>query len=158
MLDAIKTNTKDVYSLKYVAVEEYNPISIEAIGEIVCQPNVIDIQEYGNIVLLPDTRGCNKPYVLHALILKRLLSVEVGKMHLSFINLGMSEDVSDIVRNLDSSAYDMITEREELLNLSLRLNNILKNKVTTGHLNEKKTEIVIVLDYKNYKDYSHDEG
>lgn len=152
MLDAIKTNTKDVYSLKYVAVEEYNPISIEAIGEIVCQPNVIDIQEYGNIVLLPDTRGCNKPYVLHALILNMLLSVEVGKMHLSFINLGMSEDVSDIVRNLDSSAYDMITEREELLNLSLRLNNILKNKVTTGHLNEKKTEIVIVLDYKNYKD------
>lgn len=152
MLDAIKTNIKDVYSLKYVAVEEYNPISIEAIGEIVCQPNVIDIQEYGNIVLLPDTRGCNKPYVLHALILNMLLSVEVGKMHLSFINLGMSEDVSDIVRNLDSSVYDMITEREELLNLSLRLNSILKNKVTTGHLSEKKTEIVIVLDYKNYKD------
>lgn len=152
MLDAIKTNIKDVYSLKYVAVEEYNPISIEAIGEIVCQPNVIDIQEYGNIVLLPDTRGCNKPYVLHALILNMLLSVEVGKMHLSFINLGMSEDVSDIVRNLDPSVYDMITEREELLNLSLRLNSILKNKVTTGHLSEKKTEIVIVLDYKNYKD------
>lgn len=152
MLDAIKTNTKDAYSLKYVAVEEYLPISIETIGEIVCQPNVIDIQEHGNIVLLPDTRGHNNPDTLHALILNMLLSVETGNMHLSFINLGMSEEVSDIVRNLDSSLYDMITDKRELLNLSQRLNNILKDKVTTGQLNVKKTEVVIVLDYKNYKD------
>lgn len=152
ILSAIEKNASIANGLKHIAVNAYVPISINAIDEQVCQPNVIDITQYGNVVMGSDNYGRISSADLQELVLNMLLSLEIGKLHLSIVNLGFSADVSEMVSHLDSSIYDMIMEQDEVNKLAARLNNIVKQKVMTGKLTEQKTEIVLILDYKDYKD------
>lgn len=152
ILSAIEKNASSANGLKHIAVNAYVPISIDAINEQVCQPNVIDITKYGNVVMGSDNYGRNSSADLREMVLNMLLSLEIGKLHLSIVNLGFSADVSEMVSHLDSSIYDMIMEQSEMSRLAARLNNIVKQKVMTGKLTEQKTEIVLILDYKDYKD------
>lgn len=152
MLDAIKKNAANVTNLKYIAVNESFPIQIEAIDDIICQPVVIDISEHGNIVIAPDNKGKNSPIALQEILLNMLLTLEIGRSHLNIVNLGLSEDAIGIVSDLDPALFDMITDPSEMKSLANRLGNIVKQKVTTGKLEKQETEIVLVLDYKDFKD------
>ena len=148
LLDVVAKSAVGVNALKHVAVDGYIPIQIEAADDIVCQPNVIDISEVGNIVMSADKNSSSS---LQELILNMLLSVEVGKLHLSFINLEMSDVALPVISNLESSLYDVITNYSELAALEKRMNDILKLKVTTGSLAVQRTEVVVVLDYNECK-------
>lgn len=167
MLDAVEKNATGVNTLKYIANGEHcHRISIDAISDTICQPDLIDISEYGNIVICPmvevvddvDVREVkSKVHMmstihLHELLLNMLLSVEIGKLHISFVNLGMSEDVQPMVSKLHPSIYDMITDSSEMKNLSERLRNILKQKVATGTATNDRTEVVVLLDYRDFRD------
>lgn len=167
MFDAIENNAAGVNTLKYIVNGGHcHRISIDAINDTICQPDLIDISEYGNVVISPmvefdddeDVREMkSKLHVmstihLYELLMNMLLSVEIGKLHISFVNLGMSEDVQPIVSKLHPSIYDMITDDNEMKRLSVYLSNILKQKVTTGTLTNDRTEIVVLLDYRDFRE------
>lgn len=169
MFGAVEKNASGVNALKYIAIgSHYHKISIDAIDDAICQPELIDISKHGNIVISPCIDGdlrdeanskIHKLCLVHLyeLIMNMLLSTEIGKLHFSIINLGLSEDVQPIVSRLHPALYDMITEESEMKKLSERLNTILKQKVTTGRVASEITEVVVVLDYKDYRNKVSDQ-
>lgn len=151
VLETIKESAHGATKLQYVAVGSYWPFSLE--DSIICQPDVIDFQEKGNIAIRPlKDRPEVAAEVLQEMILNMFLSVEIGRLHMTIINIGLSEELLPIVQNLNGSRFQMIFEQRELEQFANQLNERVKQKILTGKVDSPDVEVVVVLDYQEHCD------
>lgn len=153
MIEIIKQNVKDKTALDCAATPACYRIQLGGVETI--QPNVIDFEHQPNIVL---STSSNKALVrsdqisslLEECLLNIILSMPIGQVHMSFVNLSLSEKAVSIIQKLQNSFFEVAFETKEVSELERRLTERAKQKLTTGRIDGPICEIVVLMDYDEH--------